>query len=191
MADPVARFRSWFRQAARAGAVLPEAMVLATADHRGRPSARYVLLKDCGPDGFVFYTNADSRKGREMAQNPYVALVFYWEVTGRQVRVEGKLRGLDAKAADAYWQERPPGSRIASAVSEQSRPIESRAALMARYRDLARQHPDGNIARPSHWRGFLVVPDAIEFWERAEPRMHKRELFTRTRSGWTTQTLQP
>ncbi|HYB99425.1 MAG TPA: pyridoxamine 5'-phosphate oxidase [Candidatus Limnocylindrales bacterium] len=191
MADPIARFQSWFRQAVQAGAVLPEAMVVATADTRGRPSARWVLLKEAGPTGFVFYTNANSRKGREMAANPYAALVFYWEVTGRQIRIEGRLRELDAAAADAYWQERPPASRIASAVSNQSAPIESRAVLMKRYRELAARFPGGSVPRPAHWKGYRVVPDSVEFWERAEPRLHKRELFTRTRGGWKSQILQP
>jgi len=180
--DPIARFRAWFRAAARAGAPIPECMALATADARGRPSVRYVLLKSADARGFVFYTNALSRKGRELAANPRASLAFYWDATGRQVRIDGKVRALGAADADAYWAERPLGSRYASAVSEQSRAIASRAELLARYRDLERDYPDGDVPRPAHWKGFLVVPDAIEFWTRAEPRLHKRELFTRLRS---------
>jgi len=202
MTDPIARFRSWLRAAAKAGAPVPEAMVLATADRRGRPSARYVLLKEAGERGFVFYTNDDSRKGDEMRANKRVALVFYWDVTGRQVRVEGTVRILPASEADEYWQQRPVGSRYASAASEQSRAIDSRALLLARYAALEREHPDGDIPRPAHWKGYLVTPDAIEFWIRAEPRLHKRELFTRAkgtaRAGakaaaaqWKSQILQP
>lgn len=191
MGDPIARFRRWVREAARAGAPLPEAMVLATADLRGRPSARSVLLKEANEAGFVFYTNALSRKGREMAANPWVALVLYWDVTGRQVRVEGKLRELSAQTADAYWAERPLGSRLAAAASEQSRPIADRRNLLARYRQLERSYPSGNVPRPEHWSGFCVVPSTIEFWTRAEPRLHKRELFSRSRGGWKVTILQP
>lgn len=192
MPDPIARFRSWMRAAAKAGAPIPEAMVLATVDGRGRPSARYVLLKEASPRGFVFYSNDESRKGDDMRANRNVALVFYWDVTGRQVRVEGKVRRLAAAEADAYWQERPIGSRYASAASEQSRPIASRAQLLKRYAALEAEYPDGDIPRPPHWIGYLVVPDAVEFWTRAEPRLHQRELMTRTRGGeWKGSILQP
>ena len=202
MTDPIARLKSWLRAAIKAGAPVPDAMVLATADRRGRPSARYVLLKEAGSRGLVFYTNANSRKGDEMRANDRVALVFYWDVTGKQVRVEGKIRMLPAAEADAYWQERPVGSRYASAASEQSRPIGSRRELLQRYSALEAEYPDGSIPRPAHWKGYLVVPDAIEFWTRAEPRLHKRELFTRTRASatagkgsaaasWKSEILQP
>jgi pyridoxamine 5'-phosphate oxidase len=192
MSDPIARFRTWFRAAAKAGAPLPEAMVLATVDSRGRPSARWVLLKEAAARGFVFYTNDDSRKGDDMRANAHVALAFYWDATGRQVRVEGKVKMLPASEADAYWQERPTGSRYASAASDQSRPIASRALLMKRYAALEAEFPDGDIPRPKHWKGYVVVPDEIEFWTRAEPRLHKRELFKRTRGGdWKTTLLQP
>ncbi len=204
MTDPIARLRTWHRAAVKAGAPTPDAMVLATADRRGRPSARYVLLKEASSRGLVFYTNANSRKGGEMRANDCVALVFYWDVTGKQVRVEGRVRLLPAVEADAYWQERPAGSRYASAASDQSRPIASRAELLKRYKRLAADYPDGDIPRPPHWKGYLVVPEAIEFWTRAEPRLHKRELFTRTKTGgaskarasargvnWKSEILQP
>jgi len=192
MSDPIARFRTWLRAAAKAGAPIPEGMVLATADRRGRPSARWVLLKEAAARGFVFYTNDLSRKGDEMRANAHVALAFYWDATGRQVRVEGKVKMLPAAEADTYWQQRPVGSRYASAASEQSRPIASRALLMKRYSALEAEFPDGDIPRPRHWKGYVVVPDAIEFWTRAEPRLHQRELFTRRRGGdWTSTLLQP
>jgi pyridoxamine 5'-phosphate oxidase len=181
MIDPISRFRTWMREAVRAGAPVPDAMVLATADRRGRPSARFVLLKEASARGFVFYTNEKSRKGDDMRANRRVALVFYWDVTGRQVRIEGTVRELPAKEADAYWAERPIGSRYASAASAQSRPIVSRSLLMKRYSALEAEYPDGDVPRPPHWKGFLVEPDAIEFWTRAEPRLHRRELFTRVR----------
>ena len=197
MPDPIARFRSWLRAAAKAGNPIPEAMVVATADRRGRPSARYILLKEASGRGFVFYTNDDSRKGDEMRANKSVALVFYWNETGRQVRIEGKVRLLPASEADEYWQERPLGSRYASAASDQSRAIASRKLLLERYAALERDYPDGDIPRPAHWKGYLVTPDAIEFWTRAEPRLHKRELFTRASGAgkagaqWKSQILQP
>jgi pyridoxamine 5'-phosphate oxidase len=206
MVDPISRFRSWQKAAARAGAPIPDAMVLATADRRGRPSARYVLLKEASARGFVFYTNDQSRKGDEMRANKRVALVFYWDQTGRQVRIEGKVKVLPAAEADAYWADRPVGSRYASAASAQSRPVQSRAALLERYAALEAEFPDGDIPRPAHWKGYLVEPDAIEFWTRAEPRLHERELFTRVRASasksgrtkgaaarieWKSQILQP
>ena len=191
MTDPIARFRSWMRAAAKAGNPLPEAMVLATADRRGRPSARYVLLKEASASGFVFYSNDRSPKGDDMRANRRVALCFYWGETGRQVRIEGRVRLLGAAEADAYWQERPVGSRFASAVSEQSRPIASRALLMKRYRALQKKYPAGDVPRPPHWIGYLVVPDRIEFWTRAEPRLHERELCTLVRGAWKRAILQP
>jgi pyridoxamine 5'-phosphate oxidase len=191
MIDPVSRFRSWQRAAGRAGAPIPEAMVLATADRRGRPSARFVLLKEATARGFVFYTNDESRKGNEMRANKRVALVFYWDQTGRQVRIEGTVKVLSGAEADAYWAERPAGSRYASAASAQSRPIASRALLIKRYAALEAQYPDGSVPRPPHWKGYLVEPNAIEFWTRAEPRLHKRELFTRVRGTWKSEILQP
>jgi pyridoxamine 5'-phosphate oxidase len=196
--DPISRFRSWQKAAARAGVPIPDAMVLATADRRGRPSARFVLLKEASARGFVFYTNDQSRKGDEMRVNKRVALVFYWDQTGRQVRIEGKVKLLPASEADAYWAERPTGSRYASAASAQSRTIASRAMLLERYAALEGEYPDGNVPRPAHWKGYLVEPDAIEFWTRAEPRLHKRELFTRVRGAatakgvqWKSELLQP
>jgi pyridoxamine 5'-phosphate oxidase len=191
MVDPISRLKTWLRAAIRAGAPIADAMVLATVDRRGRPSARYVLLKEASSRGLVFYTNANSRKGVDMAGNNRVALVFYWDVTGRQVRIEGKAATLSAAEADAYWQERPIPSRYASAASNQSQPIASRRDLLRRYAALQDEFPDGTIPRPAHWKGYLVIPDAIEFWTRAEPRLHKRELFSRTRSGWKQEILQP
>ena len=193
MPHPVTRFRSWLREAAKAGAPLPEAMVLATVDGRGRPSARWVLLKEAGKRGFVFFTNAGSRKGGELSANPNAALAFYWDATGRQVRVEGRAKLLPAAEADAYWASRPSGSRWASAASDQSRPIASWARLLQRYAELAEQYPDGSIPRPPHWKGYVVVPRAIEFWTRREPRLHERELFTATRDPeqWKRVILQP
>lgn len=190
-ADPIARFRRWFAAARRAALPQPEAMALATADRRGRPSVRVVLLKHADADGFVFYTNARSRKGRELAENPWAALVFHWQPLGRQVRVEGRVELVTAAEADAYWATRPRESQLGGAASDQSAPIANRAALLRRWRELARRYRDAPVPRPPHWTGFRVVPSCIEFWTLRPFRMHDRELFTRTRGGWRLRRLQP
>jgi pyridoxamine 5'-phosphate oxidase len=189
--DPIQRFRRWYAEAPKAGVPLPEAMALATADRRGRPSVRFVLLKGVEDDGFVFFTNFESRKGRELEENPWASLAWYWDVTGKQVRVEGKVTEVSAADADAYWLERPLESRFASTASDQSRPVETRAELLAKYRELEKDFPDGDVPRPRRWSGLCVVPESIEFWTRAEPRLHRRELFTRSKDGWKSKILQP
>jgi pyridoxamine 5'-phosphate oxidase len=189
--DPIARFRSWFAAARRARLELPEAMTLATADRRGRPAARMVLLKHADGDGFVFYTNAQSRKGRELRDNARAALVFYWHQLGRQVRVEGRVREVDAAEADAYWATRPRESQLAALASTQSRAVDSRATLVARWRALARRYRGATVPRPPHWTGFRVAPETIEFWTQRPFRMHDREVFTRAPHGWKVARLQP
>lgn len=152
---------------------------------------RFVLLKSADDDGFVFYTNSESRKGRELEENPYASLAVYWDATGKQVRVEGEIECVKADDADAYWLERPPASRLASAASDQSRPIDSRAELLAKYRELEKDFPAGDLPRPKRWTGFRLIPNSIEFWTRAEPRLHRRELFTRNKDEWKSKILQP
>ena len=189
--DPITRFQRWFAQARRTGMALPEAMAVATADATGRPSVRMVLLKQGDGDGFVFYTNARSRKGLELAANPRAALMFHWSPLNKQVRVEGPVEEVSAAEADAYWATRPRASQLAALASEQSAPLATRAQLMARWRTLARRHRNGVVPRPQHWTGYRVVPESIEFWTHREHRLHDRELFTRTRRGWTQTRLQP
>ncbi|TFH23594.1 MAG: pyridoxamine 5'-phosphate oxidase [Myxococcales bacterium] len=189
--DPIRRFKSWYAEARRAEAPLPEAVALATADARGRPSVRWVLLKDVDERGFVFYTNSGSRKGRELEVNPHAALAFYWDVTGKQVRVEGHVTRVSGDEADAYWSGRPQGSQVAAAASKQSAPVESRAELMSEYRKLSRLHVGSPVPRPPQWTGFRIVPERIEFWTRREPRLHQRELFVRRRDDWKRTILQP
>jgi pyridoxamine 5'-phosphate oxidase len=152
---------------------------------------RYVLLKEASASGFVFYTNTESRKGRELAKNPHAALAFYWDATGRQVRIDGRVEPVSEAEADAYWTERPRASRIASLVSRQSRPLASRAALDAAYRAAERRYRDGEVPRPARWTGYRLIPARIEFWTRREPRLHVRELFERTRGRWKETLLQP
>lgn len=189
--DPIRKFRSWWRAAERAGCPLPEAMSLATVDANGRPAVRYVLLKGVEHKGFSFYTNETSRKGRELAAHPGAALAFYWHELGRQVRVEGDVEMLSDAEADAYWRSRPRGSQLASSVSQQSAPLASRRELLARLRACERRFAGQDVPRPPHWRGYLLVPRAIEFWTRREPRLHIREHFVRTRSGWRCELLEP
>jgi pyridoxamine 5'-phosphate oxidase len=190
-ADPIARFQRWFAQARRTGMALPEAMTVATADARGRPSARMVLLKHANADGFVFYTNGRSRKGRELAANPRAALVFHWSPLNKQVRVEGPVREVSAAEADAYWATRPRASQLAALASAQSARLPTRSELMARWRVLARRYRNAAVPRPQHWTGYRVVPRSIEFWTHRDHRLHDRELFTRSGSGWKETRLQP
>jgi pyridoxamine 5'-phosphate oxidase len=189
--EPIRRFRRWFAEARRSAVPRPEAAALATVDTRGRPSVRYVLLKSVGEDGFVFYTNSRSRKGRELEIHPYASLAIYWDATGRQVRVEGRVRSVSDREADAYWAERPRDSQLASLASRQSKPVGTRAELLAEYRRLSDKYDGQEIPRPPHWTGYRIVPDRIEFWTRREPRLHERELFTRSRGVWRAEILQP
>ncbi len=190
-ADPIARFRRWYRDAERTGAPLPEAIALATADHRGRPSVRFVLLKGVDARGFVFFTDGRSRKGGELAANPEAAFAVYWDVLGRQVRVEGRVSIVSAAEADAYWATRPRESRLAASASHQSADLVRRSALIARWRTLARRHPGDDVPRPPAWNGYRIAPRAIEFWTRGDFRLHQRERFERRAGRWTRRLLQP
>lgn len=189
--DPIVRFQRWFAAARRTGTPLPEAIALASADRRGRPAVRYVLLKHVDARGFVFFTDGRSRKGAELAANPAAAFAVYWDALGKQVRVEGRVTGVAAAEADAYWRTRPRESRLAAAASRQSARLESRAALTARWRALARRYPGDDVPRPTVWTGYRIVPRAIEFWTRGEFRLHRRERFVRRRGVWRRSLLQP
>jgi pyridoxamine 5'-phosphate oxidase len=188
LTDPLATFHEWFEEARAAGVEVPEAMTLATADAEGRPSARMLLLKSADEAGFTFFTGYESRKGRELAENPHAALVFYWRPLGRQVRVEGTVRRLSPAESDAYWQTRPLRSRAAAAASRQSEPIESRAALEAEFE---RQLALGEPPRPGRWGGYVLEPETIELWQHRDDRLHERFRFTRAREGWRSEQLAP
>ncbi len=181
--DPLALFEAWFVAARDSEPNDPEAMALATATPDGRPSARMVLLKGHGPDGFTFYTNAQSRKGGEIRSNPQAALLFHWKSLGRQVRIEGPLKEVSAELADAYFASRHPDSRLGSAASDQSRPLDDRATYLARVDALRENYPDGAVPRPPHWTGFRLVPERIEFWISRAHRLHERRLFVREGSA--------
>lgn len=189
--DPFALFDGWFAEAASSEPNDANAMALATATPDGAPSVRMVLLKGRGPDGFVFYTNAESRKGGEIRANPRAALLFHWKSLGRQIRIEGPLEEVNAAMADAYFTSRHPDSRLGSAASDQSRPLDSRATYLDRVTALRESHPAGEVPRPPHWTGFRLTPERIEFWIAREHRLHERRLFVRSAAGWSSTLLYP
>ncbi len=189
--DPHALFESWFAEARASEINDPDAMTLATVDAAGRPSARMVLLKGHDARGFAFYSNSESRKGRELAANPHAALVFHWKSLRRQVRVEGRIEPTGAAEADAYFATRSRDARLGAWASDQSRSLESREAFEARYAGMVAAFEGKDVARPAYWWGYRLVPDRIEFWTDRPHRLHERRLFVRGEGGWTESLLYP
>ena len=193
--DPIVLFDEWFAEAQASEPNDPNAMALATATPDGAPSVRMVLLKGHGNDGFVFYTNAQSRKGGEIRANMQAALLFHWKSLRRQIRIEGPLEEVSAEMADDYFHSRARKSQVASAASDQSRPLEERATYFERVAAIEAEHPEGDIPRPPHWTGFRLRPQRIEFWLDRPGRMHDRRLFTLSGAGdalgWTSTLLYP
>jgi pyridoxamine 5'-phosphate oxidase len=190
-ANPVPCFRAWLAEAQALEPNDPNAAALATATLAGLPSVRMVLVKDIAGDGsFVFYTNAESRKGPEIRANPHAALCFHWKSLRRQIRIEGLLSEVSSQQADAYFHSRARGSQMGALASDQSRPLTSRAALEARADELARLYP-GEIPRPPHWTGFALHAQTIEFWRSRQDRLHDRMLYTRIPGGWERSLLYP
>lgn len=194
--DPIALFRQWLAEAEAEEPSLPNAMSLATATADGKPSVRLVLLKDVGPKGFVFYTNADSRKGIEIAANPAAALCFHWKSLRRQVRAEGILTQVSSAEADAYWATRPRESQVAGWASEQSRNLPSRALLQTRVAEFDARFAGHPVPRPAQWTGYNLAPATIEFWHDVPNRLHDRLVFHRLDKGgqgdgWRTERLYP
>jgi pyridoxamine 5'-phosphate oxidase len=189
--DPFALFDEWFAEAKASEPNDPEAMALATADSTGNPSVRMVLLKGHGPEGFVFYTNAGSRKGIELSGNPNVALVFHWKTLRRQVRIEGLAEPVPAAEADAYYATRVRDSQIGAWASDQSQSLDRRETLEARFAEMAKKFDGQPVPRPPHWKGRRVVPTHIEFWQDGAHRLHERRLFVRTEDGWAEGLLYP
>jgi pyridoxamine 5'-phosphate oxidase len=191
-ADPIRQFHTWFQEALAAEIQEPHAMALATATPDGRPSLRIVLLRGYDNHGFTFFTNYESRKGRELAANPHAALAFYWHELERQVRIEGSALRISSEESDAYFQSRPAGSRLGAWASRQSEMITSREVLEAECLELERRYPDGMIPRPDFWGGFRVVPDCLEFWQGRPSRLHDRLRYLKRDDGsWSLARLSP
>ena len=189
--DPIALFEAWLAEARESEPNDPEAMVLATATPTGAPSARMVLLKDVDQRGFTFYTNLDSRKGAELRANPVAALTFHWKSLRRQVRIEGKVEGVDDAEADAYFATRARLSQIGAWASKQSHPLEGRFELEKRVARYTAKFHVGAVPRPDNWSGFRLVPTHIEFWKSMEFRLHDRVVYHRGGDGWTSEQLYP
>jgi pyridoxamine 5'-phosphate oxidase len=192
MNDPFSLFDAWFAEARRGEPNDPEAMAVATVGADGQPSVRMVLLKGHGPDGFVFYTNQESRKGVELATNPRAALLFHWKSLRRQVRIEGPVAPVSDTEADAYFATRGRDSQLGAWASDQSRPLARRDAFEARYEEMRVRFEGGDVPRPPHWSGYRVTPERIEFWADRAHRLHERRLFVADgASGWSEGLLFP
>lgn len=189
--DPFALFDAWYAEAKDTEINDPDAMSVATATPGGIPSVRMVLLKGHGPNGFIFYTNADSRKGEELAANPRASLLFHWKSLRRQVRIEGPVDEVPTADADAYFATRSRDSQIGAWASDQSRPLDSRETFEARCDKTRARFEGSDVPRPPRWTGFRVSPERIEFWSDRPHRLHERRLFTRVSGGWTEGLLYP
>lgn len=190
-ADPLVLFADWYAAAQQTDMIEPTAMTLATADAKGRPSARVVLLKGFDTQGFRFYTNYESRKGETLAANPRAALVFWWESLERQVRIEGVVHKVDAAVSDAYFARRSRASRLGAHASPQSRVIADRGVLEQRVQDVEARFADCDVERPAHWGGYALVPEMMEFWQARRSRLHDRLRYQRHGADWQIDRLAP
>jgi pyridoxamine 5'-phosphate oxidase len=191
--DPFALFDEWYALARTSEINDSNAMALATVDGEGRPSARMVLLKGHGPDGFIFYTNFEGRKAHDLLGNPHAALLFHWKSLRRQIRIEGKVERVDDATADAYFATRSRDSQLGAWASDQSRALPSREVFMVRFEEVQARFADKQVPRPPHWSGFRLVPRHMEFWQDREHRLHERHVFDRANdhSAWVDGLLYP
>jgi len=190
--DPILQFERWFQEAINAGISEPNAMTLATANVDFKPSARIVLLKGIEEGTFVFYTNYNSRKGKELLWNPYATLLFFWGELHRQVRIEGRVMKIPPDASESYFRSRPVASQLSGYISPQSEVIENRKFLEDKLADAEKKFPDKEVPRPEHWGGYKVIPNKIEFWQGRPNRLHDRLLFTLLENGqWKIERLAP
>ena len=190
-ADPFKQFQAWFSDALAAHLIEPNAMILATATKDGRPSARTVLLKGFDERGFVFYTNYESRKGQELAENPWASLVFLWEELERQIRIEGRVEKCSVEESDTYFRSRPLGSRLSATLSHQSQVISSREVLEHRLQELMVENANGDVPRPPYWGGYRLGPTSIEFWQGRPNRLHDRLRYRLRDGNWLLERLSP
>lgn len=184
MTDPFSLFDAWFAEAQASEPNDPNAMALATVDGRGQPSVRMVLLKGHGPEGFVFYTNGESRKAADLAASPRAALLFHWKSLRRQVRIEGPVAPVSGAESDAYFASRGRDSQLGAWASDQSRPLDARETFEARFAQVQARFEGGDVPRPPHWGGWRVTPEQIEFWQDRAHRLHERRLFVPADGGW-------
>ena len=191
MTDPFFLFDNWYAEARTTEINDSNAMTIATADASGQPSARMVLLKGHGPDGFVFYTNQQSRKAGDIGENPKAAILFHWKSLRRQIRIEGSLSSVPDEAADAYFATRGRDSQLGAWASDQSRPLDSRATFEARFAEMTERFAGQDVPRPPHWSGYRLAPVHFEFWQDQAHRLHERRIFTRCGDTWTEGLLYP
>ena len=189
--DPFEQFQNWFKSAQDCGIVLPESMTVSTVDDNGYPSCRVVLLKELTKEGFVFFTNYDSRKGQELANNPHIALTFHWNILQRQVRIQGVVEKISAEDSNAYFQSRGRGSRIGAWASPQSSVISSRQVLEQKVKQFTDKFADSEVPLPEFWGGYIVKPSSIEFWQGKADRLHDRFSYVKDGENWSVDRLAP
>ena len=190
-ANPIVQFAKWFEEAVGAQVIDPNAMTMCSATKEGKPSARILLLRNISEDGFVFYSNNNSRKGSEIEENPNCALLFFWPELERQIRIEGVVQKQTAEESDAYFNSHPRESKIGAWTSEQSKVISSREILNEKYEALHKKYPGENVPRPPYWGGYVLRPVSIEFWQGRPNRLHDRILFTKENNNWKIERLSP